>query len=75
VPSFQTVKLFSSMNFLLLQIPDESKSSQASSLYLTTDGYNENDTVIFNEDASCPGKTLRQGSSEAEAMALVIVRV
>ena len=26
------------MNFLLLQIPDESKSSQASSLYLTTDG-------------------------------------
>ena len=38
-------------------------------------GYNENDTGIFNEDASCPGKTLRQGSSEAEAMALVIVRV
>jgi len=58
-----------------ISIPDESKSSQASSLYLTTDGCNENDAVIFNEDASCPGKTLRQGSSEAEAMALVIVRV
>jgi len=39
-------------------------------LYLTTDGYNKNDTVIFDENTSPPGKPLQQSSSEEETMAL-----
>lgn len=54
-----------------ISIPGESKSPQGSSLYLTTDGYNKNDTVIFDENTSPPGKPMQQSSSEEETMALV----
>lgn len=53
-----------------ISIPGESKSPQGSSLYLTTDGYNKNDTVIFDENTSPPGKPMQQSSSEEETMAL-----
>lgn len=53
-----------------ISIRGESKSPQGSSLYLTTDGYNKNDTVIFDENTSPPGKPMQQSSSEEETMAL-----